>query len=521
MTEPALPRGTTVHKNPAIASSRWATQKDIEASPDIMLARHIEEIAARAALFLGQAPDGRFVGHADDRHCLTVAGSRAGKGTGLIIPNLLLYPGSILCLDPKGENARLTAERRRRMGQAVYVLDPFGVSGENCAAYNPLGDLEPESDTLIDDAAVIADCMISDRSARDPHWNETARELMKGLILHVKLDRPFEDQQTLIEMRRILRDPMLLGTALQQMTEPAGVSDAHAVMAAVAAAYLGKPDRERESVLSTARRHTEFLDSPGLERVLGAPEGGQQVLGSLRRLRDAYRSPEGRPVTVYLCLPATRMTTHARWLRLIVGLGLALFEQDAQAHPASLRSGRPQVLFLLDEFASLEHMPALSLAAGLMAGYGLKLWPFLQDLSQIKTHYQSSWETFIGNAGAHLFFGNTDTTTLNYVSERLGKVRITRGSMSRQNSGTLPREGSGVGYNVSDDVTPLLSPDEIQRIFARDKRTGGFIAALLPGALPIWLRKVEWHAHPALRALLDGHAPPEPEPEKPRGWWRK
>ena len=62
-------------------------------------------------LLLGRRA-GRLIGWNDDRHILTMAGSRAGKGVSLIVPNLLLYPGSALVIDPKGENARITAGRR-------------------------------------------------------------------------------------------------------------------------------------------------------------------------------------------------------------------------------------------------------------------------------------------------------------------------------------------------------------------------------------------------------------------------
>ena len=87
-------------------------------------------------LLLGKR-DGRLIGWNDDRHVMTIAGSRAGKGVSLIVPNLLLYEGSALVIDPKGENASITAGRRGfgtrnggpGLGQDVYVLDPFGVSG--------------------------------------------------------------------------------------------------------------------------------------------------------------------------------------------------------------------------------------------------------------------------------------------------------------------------------------------------------------------------------------------------------
>ena len=63
-----------------------------------------------------------------DRHALTVAGSRSGKGAAVIIPNLKRWTDNALVVDPKGEAARETWKERLAMGQAVHVLDPFGVA---------------------------------------------------------------------------------------------------------------------------------------------------------------------------------------------------------------------------------------------------------------------------------------------------------------------------------------------------------------------------------------------------------
>ena len=52
----------------------------------------------------------QLIGIEDDRHLMTVAGSRTGKSVGLI-SNLMFYRGSILATDPKGELARLTVGR--------------------------------------------------------------------------------------------------------------------------------------------------------------------------------------------------------------------------------------------------------------------------------------------------------------------------------------------------------------------------------------------------------------------------
>ncbi|OPH82440.1 type IV secretory system conjugative DNA transfer family protein [Nitrobacter vulgaris] len=507
---PQLPRGHAAVRKPQSASSKWAEQADIAAIEGLIVHKDLKALCGRHALFVGQLDDGSYVGVTDDRHCLTVAGSRAGKGTTLIVPNLALYGGSILCIDPKGENARLTAARRRAMGQDVYVLDPFGVSGEaEQASYNPFDDLDPSDPAFIDDVTLLADSLIADKNLKDPHWDEAARELIKGLILHLKLNSPFADKQNLYEMRRILSNPALLAPQVIEMEE----SDAlDGVLAAIGNSFELKPERERDSVLSTALRHTEFLDSPGMREVLAGGAPAKKTLSSLRALRASHRTAGAKPVTIYLCLPASRMPTHSRWLRAVINFALAMLEKDAQDQGPNEKPSGPAVLFLMDEFSSLGHMPSMAIAAGLMAGFGVRLWPFLQDLSQLQQHYEKSWESFVGNAGAQLFFGNTDLTTLRHVSERLGKTRIVSTGLS------MPAGGLD-SVSLSETTTPLLATDEIQIHFARRKAADEFLILLLPHSVPVALKKTPYFKDRNITALLSGQALSSPPVKPKRGWF--
>jgi hypothetical protein len=65
-------------------------------------------------------------------------------------------------------------------------------------------------------------------------------------------------------------------------------------------------------------------------------------------------------------------------------------------------------------------------AAGLLAGYGVKLWPIVQNLGQIAELYPDNWKTFLGNAGLWQVFAVNDQTTARYMSERLGEHIVWR-----------------------------------------------------------------------------------------------
>ncbi len=81
---------------------------------------------SRAVLYDGDAP------------LLTCASTGAGKGRGILIPNLLRYPGPAIVMDIKGELFQVTSRRRREMGQHVIALDPFHLVTERSDRLNPL-----------------------------------------------------------------------------------------------------------------------------------------------------------------------------------------------------------------------------------------------------------------------------------------------------------------------------------------------------------------------------------------------
>ena len=109
------------------------------------------------------------------------------------------------------------------------------------------------------------------------------------------------------------------------------------------------------------------------------------------------------------------MESHFRWLRLTVQMACLVLERMG-TYPRE----RTPILFMMEEFATLGHMDIMERAAAYFPGFGVKLWVILQDLTQLRRHYQhGSWETFLGNAGLVQTFANGDQATLDYLAKRL------------------------------------------------------------------------------------------------------
>jgi type IV secretion system protein VirD4 len=79
---------------------------------------------------------------------------------------------------------------------------------------------------------------------------------------------------------------------------------------------------------------------------------------------------------------------------------------------------------MLDEFAQLGHLGPIEDALGQARGYGVALWPVLQDYNQLIDLYKSRAETFAGMSGAVFAFAPNDMTTAEWLSKRAGEETI-------------------------------------------------------------------------------------------------
>ena len=75
---------------------------------------------------------------------------------------------------------------------------------------------------------------------------------------------------------------------------------------------------------------------------------------------------------------------------------------------------------------------------GLMAGYGLQLWPILQDFSQLEALYGRKAATFLANAGVLQAFNVNDLATARWLSELIGASTIAYSTGSSTAQGWRP-----------------------------------------------------------------------------------
>ena len=194
-------------------------------------------------------------------------------------------------------------------------------------------------------------------------------------------------------------------------------------------------------------------------------------------------------MTVYLVLPADRLHTYGRWLRLLIQQAITVTARNIETKPE-----RP-ILFMLDEMAALGRLAMVQQAFGLMAGFGMQLWAIVQDLTQLEAIYGDGWQTFVANSGVLQYFGSRDKQTAEYFSDLCGSETVK--TLTSSFSETMNRGGgsASTGHSHGEATRKLIMPDELMRL--RD----GVQLLLVENADPIDGRKRVWFQDAKLRSL--------------------
>ena len=384
-------------------------------------------------------------------HALTVCPSRKGKGITQVIPTLLTYPGSVLVIDPKGENYELTAEYRRELGP-VFRLDPFG---EWTDCFNPLHFVKDG-----DDARVIADLLLPPaevESEAGEHFRSAAVNLVSTVMLHMVRTLPAE-ARTISELRQLLALPAtsevegeksLFDELIDEMAKSDDVQVRHG-----AEGWLKAHAKTRGNVYTSLDTKLATFDSPGMTRLTKRSDFDFEIL-------------KNAPATIYLTLPINKLDAYYPFLRLMVGSAL-------EAMYRRLGEKSVPVLFLLDEFATLKHMPKVVSALSNIAGFGVRLWMFFQNVAQIAEHYPKTGGAILAETEIKTFYGTQDHETARLISEYLGDRTVAWESFSSGiNAGHASQmglqgigggsssAGSTSGTSVQLQGRPLLTPDEV------------------------------------------------------------
>jgi type IV secretion system protein VirD4 len=387
-----------------------------------------------------------------DGHLMTLAPTRSGKARTMIVPNLLRYRGSAVVLDPKGELYAATSRWRRDNVGPVYRIAPFDTGKLQSTADFPRSGYDPLRHVEMDADLLALARLLFPRDPRSPEFfNDDAAVFMKGIMALVREKFP-PAKANLASVVDVLFQPneWVLGF-VRDVMRGSGCQPAEFA----AEALLGKrKDRGGPEVL---------LET--LRTKLGTCWNDRQISESLRQGDVDFARLKDEPATVYIEIPFRYMTPFAPWLRIVIKSAL-----DAM----TINPVVPEipVLFILDEFLQLQSFPEAVEASRTLAGSGVRLWYFLQDLAGLEKYYPDDWRALTGCA-VRQYFGIKDDSDAEFVSRSLDTATVayrsvsTSGNVSVQQGSSRWEAGSAsASRNSSESIDfigrRLLTPGEVK-----------------------------------------------------------
>jgi type IV secretion system protein VirD4 len=440
-------------------------------SPSILIGRH----------------RGKYLALSGQLSVMLSAPTRSGKGVGVVVPNLLNWPDSVVVLDIKGENYEITAGYRAECGQAVFAFSPFDELGRS-HRWNPLTAVRTSALHRVGDLLTIGQVFFPNDgsgTSSEAFFNDQARNLFLGLGL-LLLESP-ELPRTLGE---VLRQASGRGQSLKaHLTgtidqRKAGASSQRPALSEECTdalqRLLSNSENTLTSIVATMNAPlTIFADAI----VDAATSGDDFALEDLRRQR----------MSIYVRVPPNRLANSRPLLNLFFSQLVSLNTQHLPSQDAGLKY---QCLLVNDEFAAMGRVGVISQTAAFLAGYNLRLLTVVQAMSQLDAIYgDKEARTFATNHGLQILYAPREQRDADEYSAMLGQFTETATSRGRSRSFSKDSHSS-VSRNESDQRRALLLPQEFKELGSER------LVVICENCKPILGEKIRYHRDKAFKARL-------------------
>lgn len=462
-----LPRRRALH-----GDARFATPREIA---------HAGLFAA-SGLFLGRLGR-RYLVLPGQQGLLLSAPPRAEKGTAIVIPNLLFWPGSLLCLDVKLENWSITAGYRARMGQECHLFNPLSEDG-NTACWNPLTYVSHDPNLRISDVQRIGATLYPEIPGTDPFWSAGARSYFLGVTLYV-LETPSL--------------PSTLGEVLRQGMASDTEGFGHHWRRIVEGRQKGKFPLSSQCV----RALSEIIDL--------APVTASSIRKTFTSRLDLFANPlldratsrndfdlthlRKHPLSIYLGINPGDLPLLQPLLNLFIEQALSLQTRELPEHNPALKY---QVLFLLDELAAAGRIPILAKSVAYLPGYNVRLFLVVQAFSQLREIYgPQNAETMMKSLAVRIVYAPKDVLEASEISNELGMTTVKVRTHSKPSFDLSESKGGRRrSVSISEQRRPLLLPQEVKEL-GKDREV-----IFYEGIRPILARKNRYYQDQFFRRRL-------------------
>ena len=399
-----------------------------------------------------------------DNHVLTIAGTRLGKTTQCVIPQIVSFAAqqekrSMIISDPKGELYALLAAYLAENGYDVLLLNlrdymhseywnPLTeIYRQHQNAYNIEDEVETietengirnrfrgivyDKQNLLDesirqlqdllladveaDIDALAYTIIPTETGKDQYWDEMARQLFKALCWAM-----LEDSLPKNKSKPTINEDTFsfntLFTIMDSLTESESYDNNEY--------FSGRGEESRahncaKAIINNARDTRQCIISGFYGKFAAFRNSTIRLITSCSSF-DFTRLTSGKPVAVFIAYPDENKAYY-HVISTFVRRAYTYLINYANEQP-SRRLDVP-FYFMLDEFGNFPKIPDFDTAISACGGRNIWFNLVLQSYAQLNNVYEANISTIIrDNLNVHIFLGSNNPATLNEFSEECGNT---------------------------------------------------------------------------------------------------
>lgn len=441
---------------------------------------------------------GSYLVYSGQQFVLLASPTRGGKGVGIVIPNLLNFKDSVVVLDIKQENYKLTAGYRAKYGQKVFLFNPF-TEDFRTARYNPLGYVR-EGDFRISDLISIGVVFFpAASSGTDGFFDDQARNLFVGLGLYLcetptlpltlgemlrqssGKGSPIKDHiegiikdRNYVEVENVDEDSGEVEMILEpRVWDGQGLPPLSMECVDALNRFNTTSDNTRSSILASFNAPLDIWSNPIVDAATSANDF------DLRRVRKER-------ISIYIGINPDQLAVAGRLVNLLFSQLINLNTKELPQQNPELKY---QCLLAMDEFTAIGRVGIIASANSFMAGYNLRLLTIIQSTAQLENNPPMGYgredaRTLVTNHALQIIFPPRDQDDAEQYSKMLGDGTVKGKSVSRQS------RKSGQTISSTDQRRALLLPQEIKEI-GRYKQI-----IMLENSKPIFCDKIRYYLEP-------------------------
>lgn len=469
--EPMLAKHKIKNSN-EYGSARFATFKEIEKNFNKENLNHIKDIGfpvwfdknLKTVWMDKETP-----------HWVYLGSTGSGKSSTQVIPYCSFLSSaetkrSAFITDPKGEIFATTSKMFKDRGYEVItidfrnpeksnklnILEPIIKEYEEYMYYDKIKDTDISYNNLAVSHLAETNRLITSLSemimkekveAKDPFWNNSARQLLEGLIgfflEEYKLGNIRREQITMTSIRKFqnssMSDKNFSKFKEYLETREYGTKSKDSLTSIITAS-----ENTYKSITSVWGSKMSLFDDVNVANVTSISDFDFGILGK-------------KPTVLYVIVP-DEDKTYFTLVTVIVGL---LYRELVKvANNEDSKKLPVQIDFILDEFANCPPLSDIEAIVSVARSRGMRFHFFIQSFAQLDNVYGKEVAQIILDNSGLIYLKTNTQDTAEAISKRLGKRTIEQSSVSQSISLTNYNGNKSTSLMARD----LLTPEEVKQL---------------------------------------------------------